>query len=156
MGEGDFVNGYDQLVAEETLILEATEAICERMEQSSDLTRKALAKRLGRSKGFVSQILRGDRNMTLRTLAQFADALSCRVEVKLAAIPAPPGEKPARYPARCGAVLGDEAPADPSGDPSHCALPEGHDGLHAPLPVVWQLLGQIDGPWTDLPEDGEG
>lgn len=142
------MSGYEKLVAEETLILEATEAVCERMEQDSALTRKALAKRLGKSKGFVSQILSGERNMTLRTLARFADALGCRAEVKLVPVPAPPDEKPERYPKRCGAVLGDEAPADPSADPSHCALPVGHDGLHAPLPVVWQLLGEIDGPWA--------
>lgn len=83
-----------QLVGEETLILEATEAICERMEQDPELTRKALAERLGRSKGYVTQVLSGERNMTLRTLAQFAAAFDCRAEVKLTPIPGPPGEKP--------------------------------------------------------------
>jgi len=84
---------YERLVSEEALILEATEAICERMEQDSGLTRKTLAKRLGKSKGFVTQILAGDRNMTLRTLARLAAALDCRAEVKLTPIPGPPGDK---------------------------------------------------------------
>ncbi|HWM54307.1 MAG TPA: helix-turn-helix transcriptional regulator [Solirubrobacterales bacterium] len=75
---------YERLVEEESLILEATELIEELLELT-DLNRKELAERLGRSKGFVTQILAGDRNMTLRTLADLAFALEHRV--KVAALP---------------------------------------------------------------------
>src|SRR5215470_910436 len=75
---------YKRLVEQETLIFEATEMIAELLE-SEDVSRKELADRLDRSKGFVTQILSGDRNMTLRTLADFAFAFERRV--KLAATP---------------------------------------------------------------------
>lgn len=71
---------YERLVEEESLILEATELIEELLELTG-LNRKELAERLGRSKGFVTQILTGDRNMTLRTLADLAFALEHRVKV---------------------------------------------------------------------------
>ena len=71
---------YERLVEEESLILETTELIEELLELT-DVNRKELAERLGRSKGFVTQILAGDRNMTLRTLADLAFALDHRVKV---------------------------------------------------------------------------
>ena len=74
---------YERLVEQETLIFEATELISELIEESGE-NRKELAEKLGRSKGFVTQILAGDRNMTLRTLADFAFALEHRVKVKAA------------------------------------------------------------------------
>jgi antitoxin component HigA of HigAB toxin-antitoxin module len=46
-----------------TLNLETTELIEELLELTG-VNRKGLAERLGRSKGFVTQILSGDRNMT--------------------------------------------------------------------------------------------
>jgi transcriptional regulator with XRE-family HTH domain len=72
---------YQRLVAEETLIFEATELLSELIE-AEEINRKELATRLGRSKGFVTQILSGERNMTLRTLADFAFALEHRVKVE--------------------------------------------------------------------------
>jgi antitoxin component HigA of HigAB toxin-antitoxin module len=74
---------YQRLVEQESLILEATEMLSELIEQSGE-NRKELAETLGRSKGFVTQILSGDRNMTLRTLADFAFALEHRVKMKAA------------------------------------------------------------------------
>jgi transcriptional regulator with XRE-family HTH domain len=71
---------YERLVEEESLILETTELIEELLELTG-VNRKELAERLGRSKGFVTQILTGDRNMTLRTLADLAFALEHRVKV---------------------------------------------------------------------------
>lgn len=71
---------YECLVEEESLILEATEMIEELLELA-DVNRKELAERLGRSKGFITQVLAGDRNMTLRTLADLAFALDHRVKV---------------------------------------------------------------------------
>jgi len=74
---------YERLVEQESLILEATEMISELIEESGE-NRKGLAEKLGRTKGFVTQILSGDRNMTLRTLSDFAFALEHRVKMKAA------------------------------------------------------------------------
>lgn len=71
---------YQRLVEQETLIFEATELLSELIEDSG-VTRKELADKLGRSKGFVTQVLAGTRNMTLRTFSDFAFALEHRVEV---------------------------------------------------------------------------
>jgi transcriptional regulator with XRE-family HTH domain len=65
---------YERLLAQERLILEATEAIVALLEETG-VSRQELAKRLGKSKSFVSQILSGERNMTLRTLADVGYAL---------------------------------------------------------------------------------
>jgi transcriptional regulator with XRE-family HTH domain len=71
---------YALLVAEETLIADATELICQVMEQDG-VSRQELARRLGKTKGFVSQLLTGERNMTLRTLADVLFALGHRFEL---------------------------------------------------------------------------
>lgn len=82
---------YDELLAEdprglqqEELILEATEALARAL-QSSGITQSELAARLGKTKGFVSQILGGGKNLTLRTLADVAGALGCKVQIQLRA-----------------------------------------------------------------------
>lgn len=67
MVKPSFVRAYDQ----EGLILEATCTLYECME-SSGLSKSKVAKRLGKTKAFVTQVLDGSRNMTLRTLADFA------------------------------------------------------------------------------------
>lgn len=72
---------FDRLVAQETLILETTEEIC-RVLNSENITRTELAKRLGKSKGFVTQVLSGERNMTLNTVADFAFALGHHFQVQ--------------------------------------------------------------------------
>jgi transcriptional regulator with XRE-family HTH domain len=69
-----------RLLEQETLVLAATELICELLEKKR-LSRAELAKRIGKSKAFVSQILSGRRNMTLRTLAEVAWALDARIEM---------------------------------------------------------------------------
>ncbi|PWI45165.1 helix-turn-helix transcriptional regulator [Streptomyces sp. ICBB 8177] len=46
------------------------------------MTRADLAKAMGVSPGRVSQILSGDANLTVRTLASVAEALGARVEIK--------------------------------------------------------------------------
>jgi hypothetical protein len=32
-------------------------------------------------------------------------------------------------------------------DMAACALPKGHDGMHTPLAVLWQMTGFMEGPW---------
>jgi plasmid maintenance system antidote protein VapI len=64
-----------RLFQQERTILEATELICEMME-SEDLNRSDLAKRLGKSKSHVSQLLDGKKNMTLRTISDMFTAMN--------------------------------------------------------------------------------
>ena len=73
----DAAGEYERLLAQEELILEATEAIVCLLAEAG-MNRQELADRLGRSKGFVSQILTGQRNMTLRTLADVGAVLDHR------------------------------------------------------------------------------
>ncbi len=79
---GDFIADAqkNRLLAQETLILDATEAVCEWL-AAEGLSRADLAERLGRSPAYVSQLLNGSRNMTLRTLADMAHALNREVQV---------------------------------------------------------------------------
>ena len=69
-----------RLLREEELILEVTEAVSVVMEKEG-ISKAQLAKRMGRTKGFITQLLSGGRNLTLRTLAGLADALEARVTI---------------------------------------------------------------------------
>jgi transcriptional regulator with XRE-family HTH domain len=71
---------FRRLFAQEDLILEVTEAICELLENEK-LSRKELADRLGKTKGFVSQLLNGGRNLTLRTVADILHVLGYRAQL---------------------------------------------------------------------------
>jgi len=77
-----------KLVAEELLIAEVTEAIWEAMEDGNT-SKTELAQRMGASKGHVSQVLSGSRNMTLRTLADICHALNLKPAFSLQTIAHP-------------------------------------------------------------------
>jgi transcriptional regulator with XRE-family HTH domain len=49
---------------------------------TQDVSRSELANRLGKSKGHVTQLLGGNTNMTLRTLADVAYALDSSISVQ--------------------------------------------------------------------------
>ncbi|MEO8724495.1 MAG: helix-turn-helix transcriptional regulator [Acidobacteriaceae bacterium] len=66
---------------QEKVIVGVTELLSELMEQKH-MTKSALAKRLGTSKAYVTQALRGDKNLSLRTVASFFYALEQRVELR--------------------------------------------------------------------------
>lgn len=66
------------LFQQEETILEITEMICEVMDKKG-ISRADLAKRLGKSRSFVSHLLNGDRNMTLRTLSDILHSMECRL-----------------------------------------------------------------------------
>lgn len=70
-----------RLLVEERLILEATEVLSERLEELG-MSKTVLAKRLGCTKGNVTQALSG-RNLTLRTLAGIADVLGADIRVEV-------------------------------------------------------------------------
>ncbi len=69
-----------KLLRQEELILEATEGLASLMERQG-VTKADLARRLGRTRGYITQILAGSRNFTLRTLAEVANALGYRVHL---------------------------------------------------------------------------
>ena len=71
---------FRKLLAQEELILEVTETICDILENEK-ISRKELADRLGKSKGFVSQLLNGGRNLTLRTVADILHVLGYKVSL---------------------------------------------------------------------------
>ena len=68
---------YERLVRQEELILDVTERLTDELVQAG-VTKAELARRLGRTPGFVSQLLGGGRNLTLRTISDIAVALSVR------------------------------------------------------------------------------
>jgi transcriptional regulator with XRE-family HTH domain len=78
-----------RLLAQETLILDASETILDAMKKS-DVSKADLASALGKTKPFVTQLLNGSRNMTLRTLADIAFALGMKATVQVKA-PFPDG-----------------------------------------------------------------
>ena len=61
-------------IEEEGFIIETTEDIIGLMEEKG-VSRVELAERLGTSRAFISQVLNGSRNMTLRTLFRISRAL---------------------------------------------------------------------------------
>jgi transcriptional regulator with XRE-family HTH domain len=71
---------FRKLLAQEELILEVTETICELLENEK-VSRKGLADRLGKTKGFISQLLNGGRNLTLRTVADILHVLGYKVSL---------------------------------------------------------------------------
>jgi transcriptional regulator with XRE-family HTH domain len=69
-----------RLFEEERLILEVTEAICALMNEQG-FSRAQLAERLGCTPANVSQILDGENNFTVRTIADFLFELDARMVV---------------------------------------------------------------------------
>lgn len=73
---------FDRLVRQEELILQVTETLTQALDEAG-VTKAELARRLGKSPGFVSQVLGGGRNLTLRTLSDIAAALALRPTLNL-------------------------------------------------------------------------
>lgn len=86
---------YDRLVAEETLIFDATEEIARVVDEwPGGISRQELADRAGgMSKAHVVRFLQGKGNPTLRTLADLAFGLGHRVEIRLDPQPTSEGGK---------------------------------------------------------------
>ena len=66
----------------ELLLLDINEQIVERM-VARGIRRSELAQRLGSSRAFVTQLLNGKPNLTIKTLVQVANALDMAVNVQL-------------------------------------------------------------------------
>ncbi len=73
-----------KLLSMEALVAEAAELVAKAMSEQ-DVSKADLARRLKKSRAWVTQLLNGTANMTVRTLAEAAYALDC--EVKLQAQP---------------------------------------------------------------------
>lgn len=67
------------------LIVSVTEDLLTAMAHQ-DVSKTELARRLGKSKSFVTSTLDGSRNMTLRTLSRIAYALGLQVRVRFEAL----------------------------------------------------------------------
>lgn len=64
-----------RLYQQERAILEVTELICQLMDEQ-EVSRSELARCLGTSKGYVTQLLDGRTNMTIRTISDVFTALN--------------------------------------------------------------------------------
>ena len=73
-----------RLYQQEKLLVDATELLASVMEKKN-MSRAELARAIGKSKAFVTQVLRGNQNMTLRTLADLFGAM--RHELAVQALP---------------------------------------------------------------------
>jgi len=70
----------------EELVLDVTEQICAAMAEQ-DIPRSELAQRLGVSRAYVTKLLNGHGNMTLRTLVEVAHALGGAMNVSMSVRP---------------------------------------------------------------------
>ncbi|MDE3094454.1 MAG: helix-turn-helix transcriptional regulator [Chloroflexota bacterium] len=66
----------------EWLLLDLEEQICAAM-QATSIARSELAERLGTSRAFVTKLLSGHANLTLRTLVRVANALDVDIDLRL-------------------------------------------------------------------------
>jgi len=76
---------FRRLYAIEGLVTEAGEFIARLMEQQG-VSKAELARRLGRSRAYVTRLLSGSANMTVRTLAEVAYALGAEVKLQAASV----------------------------------------------------------------------
>lgn len=68
--------------AQDQLIFNVTEDILLTMEDL-EISKSELARRVNKSKSFISQVLNGNANMTLRTLASICFELGTNVDVRI-------------------------------------------------------------------------
>lgn len=73
---------FARIMAQEDLIMDVTENFCRIIEEEK-LTRSKLAHIMGKTKGYVSQLMNGNRNITLRVLSDVAYHLGYNVKVVL-------------------------------------------------------------------------
>lgn len=71
---------FERLMAQEDLIMDVTESFWALLEKDQ-VSKSALAKTMGKTKGYISQLLRGGRNLTLRSMADLAFSLGYRAHV---------------------------------------------------------------------------
>lgn len=77
----------------EWLLLDIEEALHTSME-AQGITRSELADRLGTSRAFITKLLGGQENLTLKTLVRVANALEMKVDTRF--VPRESAAKPAK------------------------------------------------------------
>ena len=77
-----FSDAEERAYAREELVYNVTEDILILLEDM-DVSKKELARRLGKSKSYVSQVLSGARNMTLGSLSDICFALDVKPRIEL-------------------------------------------------------------------------
>ena len=82
-----------RLYQQERAILEVTELVCEVMEEQ-DVSRSELARRIGKTKGYITQLLDGRANMTVRTISDVFVALDRAVHFQEGPLAATVGAAP--------------------------------------------------------------
>ncbi|MCK9345422.1 MAG: helix-turn-helix transcriptional regulator [Candidatus Pacebacteria bacterium] len=78
----NFSNSEEKAFAREELVYNVTEDLLVILEDM-EINKKELARRLGKSRSYVSQILSGSRNMTLGSFSDICFALEFKPEIKL-------------------------------------------------------------------------
>jgi transcriptional regulator with XRE-family HTH domain len=73
---------FARIMAQERLIMDVTESFCRILEEEN-LSRSKLAHIMGKTKGYVSQLLNGNRNITLRVLSDIAYHLGYDAKIVL-------------------------------------------------------------------------
>ena len=73
---------FNSKVAQEKLILDVTESVFEVLEAQGK-SKADLAKAMGRSNAYITQLLNGSRNMTLRTLSDIGFALHVQPRIEI-------------------------------------------------------------------------
>ncbi|MEW6999121.1 transcriptional regulator [Colwelliaceae bacterium BS250] len=76
------INSEERAFAREELVYNVTEDFLVILEDF-EITKKELARRLGKSRSYVTQILSGSRNMTLGSFSDICFALGFKPEIKL-------------------------------------------------------------------------
>lgn len=89
----NFSNAEEKAYAKEELVYNVTEDILVILEDMG-ISKIELAKKLGKSKSYVSQVLSGARNMTLGTLSDICFAIGIKPEIKLPVGDAPKVQEP--------------------------------------------------------------
>lgn len=72
---------FERIMQQEEIIMDVTENFCEILEREK-IKKSTLAKFMGKTKGYISQLLGGGRNLTLRSMADLAFHLGYTVKVE--------------------------------------------------------------------------
>jgi transcriptional regulator with XRE-family HTH domain len=130
---------FDRDVEVEALASHLTDLIAEVMDRTN-VTRAELARRLGVSRAHITQILSGERNMTLRTVAEALYELGHRLEAR--AIPL------------------EEAAGEPTwvlfGDPKQAVYAFGGEFVSQLRRGVRELAGEKRDRWAHFDEPAGG
>ncbi len=84
-----FSDAEERAYAREDLVFNVTEDLLIKMEELN-ISKVDLAKRLGKSKSYVTQMLSGSRNMTLSSFSDICFALGFKPEIKIPVKPVEP------------------------------------------------------------------